>query len=65
MGSMIYTAYTIFNKSLITIYEENKLVSCKGTIYCGVPTITDDVTLISKDPYDFQTMICIQMSHEH
>ncbi|CAC5420695.1 unnamed protein product [Mytilus coruscus] len=35
------TAYKVFINSLLKIYEENKIGSCIGTIYCGVPTVAD------------------------
>jgi hypothetical protein len=34
-----------------------------GSIFCGVPTVADDVTLIANDPHDLQTMLSIQMDH--
>ncbi|VDI51592.1 Hypothetical predicted protein [Mytilus galloprovincialis] len=57
------TAYKVFINSLLKIYEENKIGSYIGSIYCGAPTVADDVTLIANDPYDLQTMIDIQMDH--
>ncbi|XP_063411607.1 uncharacterized protein LOC134694525 [Mytilus trossulus] len=57
------TAYKVFINSLLKIYEENKIGSYIGSIYCGAPTVADDVTLIANDPYDLQTMINIQMDH--
>ncbi|CAG2247447.1 unnamed protein product [Mytilus edulis] len=57
------TAYKVFINSLLKIYEENKIGSYIGSIYCGAPTVADDVTLIANDPYELQTMINIQMDH--
>jgi hypothetical protein len=34
-----------------------------GTHYCGTPTVADDVTLLSNDPYELQSMLDIQTSH--
>ena len=34
-------------------------------ILCGVPTVTDDVTLISNDPRELQTMLDIQSHHSN
>jgi enamine deaminase RidA (YjgF/YER057c/UK114 family) len=45
------------------IYEENKIGCHIGSIFCGVPTVADDVTLIANDPHDLQTMLNIQKDH--
>ena len=34
-------------------------------IFCGVPTVTDDVILISNDPRELQTMLDIQSHHSN
>jgi hypothetical protein len=57
------TAYKVFINSLLKIYEENKIGCHIGSIFCGVPTVADDVTLIANDPHDLQTMLSIQMDH--
>jgi hypothetical protein len=57
------TAYKVFINSLLKIYEENKIGCHIGSIFCGVPTVADDVTLIANDPHDLQTMLNIQMDH--
>jgi hypothetical protein len=57
------TAYKVFINSLFKIYEENKIGCHIGSIFCGVPTVADDVTLIANDPHDLQTMLNIQMDH--
>jgi hypothetical protein len=48
---------------LLKIYEENKIGCHIGSIFCGVPTVADDVTLIANDPHDLQAMLNIQMDH--
>jgi hypothetical protein len=56
-------AYKIFINSLLTTYETEKLGARIGSIFCGVPTVADDVTLVSFDPFELQTMLDTQMSH--
>jgi hypothetical protein len=55
-------AYKIFINSLLTTYETEKLGARIGSIFCGVPTVVDDVTLVSFDPFELQTMLDTQMS---
>ena len=57
------TAYNIFINSLLDTLERNQLGAYLGTHYCGTPTVADDVTLISNDPYELQSMLDIQTSH--
>lgn len=57
------TAYKVFINSLLTTLEESKIETNIGSIYCGAPTVADDVTLVAKDPYDLQTMINVQSDH--
>ena len=57
------TAYKIFINSLLDTLERNQLGAYLGTHYCGTPTVADDVTLISNDPYELQSMLDIQTSH--
>lgn len=57
------TAYKVFINSLLKIFEEHKIGSHIGSVYCGVPTVADDVTLIANNPFDLQTMIDIQIYH--
>ncbi|VDI60447.1 Hypothetical predicted protein [Mytilus galloprovincialis] len=56
------SAYKIFVNSLLTTFEENQIGATIGSIYCGIPTVADDVTLITTDPYELQTMLDIQSS---
>ena len=56
-------AYKIFINSLLTTYVTEKLGARIGSIFCGVPTVADDVTLVSFDPFELQTMLDTQMSH--
>jgi len=56
-------AYKIFINSLLTTYETEKLGARIGSIFCGVPTVADDVTLVLYDPFELQTMLDTQMSH--
>ncbi|CAG2206286.1 unnamed protein product [Mytilus edulis] len=57
------TAYKIFINSLLQTFERNQLGACIGPIYCGIPTVADDVALISTDPYELQTMLNVQADH--
>ena len=34
-------------------------------IFCGIPTLADDVTLISNDPHELLTMLDIQSHHSN
>ncbi|CAG2198388.1 unnamed protein product [Mytilus edulis] len=43
------TAYKIFINSLLQTFERNQLGACIGPIYCGIPTVADDVQLAMKD----------------
>ena len=36
-----------------------------GPIFCGIPTVANDVTLISNDPHELQTMLDIQLHHSN
>ncbi|CAC5413140.1 unnamed protein product [Mytilus coruscus] len=40
------TAYKIFINSLLQTFERNQLGACIEPIYCGIPTVADDVALI-------------------
>ncbi|CAG2212777.1 unnamed protein product [Mytilus edulis] len=57
------TAYKIFINSLLQTFERNQLGACIRPIYCGIPTVADDVALISTDPYELQTMLNVQADH--
>jgi hypothetical protein len=48
---------------LLDIFEENQIGMHIMPILCGVQTVTDDVTLISNDPRELQTMLDIQSHH--
>jgi hypothetical protein len=48
-------AYKIFINSLLTTYETEKLGARIGSIFCGVPTVANDVTFVSHDPFELQT----------
>jgi hypothetical protein len=58
-----FVLYKIFINSLLTTCETEKLGARIGSIFCGVPTVADDVTLVSFDPFELQTMLDTQMSH--
>jgi hypothetical protein len=48
-------AYKIFINPLLDTLERNQLGAYLGIHYCGTPTVADDVTLISNDPYELQS----------
>ncbi|CAG2239510.1 unnamed protein product [Mytilus edulis] len=54
------TAYKIFINKLLKTFEKNQLGAYIGCTYCGIPTVADDVTFISKSPTELQTMLDIQ-----
>ncbi|VDI77462.1 Hypothetical predicted protein [Mytilus galloprovincialis] len=62
-GIWLPTAYKIFINSLLQTFERNQLGACIRPIYCGIPTVADDVALISTDPYELQTMLNVQADH--
>jgi hypothetical protein len=62
-GAWSPAAYKIFINCLLTTYETEKLGTRIGSIFCGVPTVADDVTLVSFDPFELQTMLDTNMSH--
>ena len=64
-GDWSPAAYKIFINSLLTTYETKKLGARIGSIFCGVPTVADDVTLVSFDPFELQTMLDTQMAHSN
>ncbi|CAC5399384.1 unnamed protein product [Mytilus coruscus] len=51
------TAYKVFFiNALLKIFEMNGL-GAHFSIYCGISTVADDVTLISNNPYEMQAML--------
>ncbi|VDI51816.1 Hypothetical predicted protein [Mytilus galloprovincialis] len=54
------TAYKIFINKLLETFEKNQLGAYIGCTYCGIPTVADDVTFISKSPTELQTMLDVQ-----
>ena len=59
------TAYKIFVDSLLKSFEQNQLGACIGTVFCGIPTVADDVTLITTSPYTYelQSMLDVQADY--
>ena len=53
------TAYKIFINSLLNSMQHKQLGVYIGTNYCGIPTVADDVTLISHNPI----MLNVQAEH--
>ena len=51
--------------SLLDIFEENQIGMHIGPFFCGIPTVADDVTLISNDPHELLTMLDIQSHHSN
>jgi hypothetical protein len=56
------TAYTIFINSLLNSIQHKQLGVYIGTNYCGIPTVADDVTLISHDPMELQIMLNVKQN---
>ncbi|CAG2199681.1 unnamed protein product [Mytilus edulis] len=54
------TAYKFFINKLLKTFEKNQLGAYIGCTYCGIPTVADDVTFISKSPTELQTMLDVQ-----
>ncbi|CAC5362557.1 CAPZA [Mytilus coruscus] len=50
-------------KHFTKTFNLNQLGACIGPIYFGIPTVADDVALISTDPYELQTMLNVQTDH--
>jgi hypothetical protein len=61
------SAYKLYVNSLLDIFEENQIGMHIGPIFCGIPRVhvADDVTLISNDPRELQTMLDIQSHHSN
>ena len=59
-GVLSPTCYKMFINPLLRTYETHHLGCHIGTIYCGTPTVADDITLASFDQYELQTMLNIQ-----
>ena len=57
------TAYTIFINSLLNFMQHKQLGVYIGTNYCGIPTVADNVTLISHDPMELHIMLNVQAEH--
>ena len=51
-GVWFPAAYKIFINSLLTTYETEKFGARIDSIFCGVPTVAGDVTLVSFDPFE-------------
>ena len=62
-GVWSLTAYKIFINNLLETFENNQLGAYLGCSYCGIPTVTDDVTLISRSPFELQIMLDVQAAH--
>ena len=56
------TAYKIFINSLLNSMQHKQLGVDIGTNYCGIPTVADDVTLISHDPMELQIMLNVKQN---
>ena len=56
------TAYKVFVNSLLKTFEDRKVGAHLGSLYCGIPTVADDVTLVSNDPNELQVMLSVQSS---
>ena len=56
------TTYKVFVNSLLITFEDRKLDAHLGSLYCGIPTVVDDVTLVSNDPNELQVMLSVQSS---
>lgn len=57
------TAYKIFINSLLDAMQYHQLGSSIGTVYCGIPTVADDVTLVSNNADELQVMLDLQAGH--
>jgi hypothetical protein len=56
------TAYKVFVNSLLKTFEDRKVGAHLGSLYCGIPTVADDVTLVSNDPNELHVMLNVQSS---
>jgi hypothetical protein len=56
------TTYKVFVNSLLKTFEDRKLGAHLGSLYCVIPTVADDVTLVSNDPNELQLMLSVQSS---
>jgi hypothetical protein len=57
------TAYKVFINDLLDQLQDQRIGARIGTIYCGSPTVADDVCLAASSPEDLQCMIDLQSLH--
>ncbi|VDH95017.1 Hypothetical predicted protein [Mytilus galloprovincialis] len=57
------TAYKIFINPLLDLLQKNGLGCYIGSIYCGTPTVADDICLASNCPYELQAMLDLQENY--
>lgn len=57
------TGYKIFINDLLNMFQSSGCGSFIGSIFCGVPTVADDVCLAASDPFQLQTMLNIQQNY--
>lgn len=57
------SAYKIFIDRLLELFQTNQLGAYIGSTYCGIPTVADDVTLISNCQFELQTMLDVQADY--
>ena len=61
--SCVQSTNKIFINNLLEIFKNNQLGAYLGCSYYGIPTVADDVTLISRSPFELQTMLDVQAAH--
>ncbi|CAC5359503.1 unnamed protein product [Mytilus coruscus] len=54
------TAYKIFVNPILNQLHQNGFGCYIGSIYCGAPTVADDICLASNCPYELQAMLDLQ-----
>ncbi|VDI18845.1 Hypothetical predicted protein [Mytilus galloprovincialis] len=60
-GRMVtHCLQNFYLNKLLKTFEKNQLGAYIGCTYCGIPTVADDVTFISKSPTELQTMLDVQ-----
>jgi hypothetical protein len=48
---------------MLNLLHEHRLGSCIGNIYCGTPTVADDVVLAAGNAHELQAMLSVQENY--
>jgi hypothetical protein len=57
------TAYKAYINPMLNLLHEHRLGSYIGNIYCGTPTVADDVCLTAGNAHELQAMLSVQENY--